>query len=131
MPRDEKLGRIVVQVHYHPSGSPQVDDATSVQLRRYQAGIPEYIGALELLQLAARLPVRHAHSPERPTLEPGAVLALRCTSDNSLSNGFVQAALREQGLTKPRDVALGEETLDEMCLGSFGIAQKVSDLLGQ
>jgi hypothetical protein len=32
-------------------------------------------------------------------------------------------------LSEPRDVLLGEETLDEMCLGIFGFAQKVSDLL--
>ena len=35
----------------------------------------------------------------------------------------------EQGLSAPRDVRLGEQTLDEMCLGIFGLAQKVSDLL--
>jgi hypothetical protein len=41
----------------------------------------------------------------------------------------VAQALQQQGLTEPRDVGLGEATLDEMCLGVFGIAQKVSDLL--
>jgi hypothetical protein len=46
-----------------------------------------------------------------------------------MGNPFVQRALTEQGLTEPRDVALGEETLDEMCLGVIGTAQKVSDLL--
>jgi hypothetical protein len=38
-------------------------------------------------------------------------------------------ALAEQGLSAPRDVTPGEETLDEICLGIFGMAQKVSDLL--
>ncbi|HEY6078073.1 MAG TPA: hypothetical protein VIW29_04685 [Polyangiaceae bacterium] len=67
--------------------------------------------------------------------EPGAgaragdVIKLRCTYDNSLQNPFVSIALRGQGLSAPHDIVLGEETLDEMCLGIFGIAQKVSDLL--
>jgi hypothetical protein len=31
-------------------------------------------------------------------------------------------ALREQGLRAPQDVRLGEQTLDEMCLGVIGVA---------
>jgi len=31
-------------------------------------------------------------------------------------------ALEDQGLTSPIDITLGEQTLDEMCLGIFGIA---------
>jgi hypothetical protein len=46
-----------------------------------------------------------------------------------MGNQFVQSALAEQGLSAPRDVRLGEATLDEMCLGIFGLAQKVSDLV--
>ncbi|RYZ06884.1 MAG: hypothetical protein EOO73_13915 [Myxococcales bacterium] len=212
-------GRIVMQVHYHPSGSPQVDDATSVQLRRYRAGIPEYIGTLTLIgnargpfangmglqagpgdagQPEFRIPAgaeahtetmsfplpraqadyklwavgSHMHyvgtdmrigitraapaeepaeeclldTPhwdfnwqrgylydvpiaDAPSAKGGDVFNLRCTYDNSMNNPFVQSALSEQGLSAPRDVRLGEETLDEMCLGIFGIAQKVSDLL--
>jgi hypothetical protein len=212
-------GRLVVQVHYHPTGKPETDDATSVQLRRYKAGIPDYIGSLTLIgnarsaaaggmglqagpddagktefripagvqghtesmrfQIpATKAPYRlwavgaHMHyvgtdmrigitraAPEdepaeecllqtpgwdfnwqrgylfdapidrAPSAAPGDVLDLRCTYDNSMDNPFVQAALVEQGLTAPRDVTLGEETLDEMCLGIFGMAQKVSDLL--
>jgi hypothetical protein len=212
-------GRLVMQVHYHPTGSPQTDDATSVQLRRYKGGIPEYIGALSLignaraqnangmglqpgpsdrdvaefripagarghtesmrfLLPAGRAPYRvwavgsHMHyvgtdmrigisrsAPEdepadecllqtpswdfnwqrgylfdtpiaqAPSAKPGDVFELRCTYDNSTQNGFVAEALAEQGLSAPRDVTLGEETLDEMCLGIFGMAQKVSDLL--
>lgn len=212
-------GRLVMQVHYHPMGSPQTDDATSVQLRRYKAGIPEYIGELSLIgnarsqnangmglqpgpgdtaQAEFRIPAgaqghtesmrfaipstsvpsrlwavgTHMHyvgtdmrigitraapgdepaeecllqtpnwdfdwqrgylydAPidQAPTVNAGDILDLRCTYDNSAQNPFVQAALAEQGLTAPRDVTLGEETLDEMCLGIFGMAQKVSDLL--
>jgi hypothetical protein len=213
-------GRIVLQVHYHPSGAPQVDDSTSVQLRRYRAGIPEYIGSLSLIGNARgttanglglqpgpndeggkpefRIPagaVGHTESmlfplpraqgdykvwavgshmhyvgtnmrigitraapgtepaeeclletpdwdfnwqrgylydapiSQAPTARAGDIFNLRCTYDNSMGNQFVQSALAEQGLSAPRDVRLGEATLDEMCLGIFGLAQKVSDLL--
>jgi len=59
---------------------------------------------------------------ELPSATPGDVLFLRCTYDNSMSNPFVVEALDEQGLDGPIDVELGEETLDEMCLGVFGLA---------
>lgn len=59
---------------------------------------------------------------ELPRIRPGDTLGMRCTYDNSLDNPFVREALAEQGLTEPHDVFLGEETLDEMCLGVFGIA---------
>lgn len=47
---------------------------------------------------------------------------LRCEYDNSMNNPYVVEALDAQGLSEPIDVVLGEETLDEMCLGVFGIA---------
>jgi hypothetical protein len=59
---------------------------------------------------------------ELPTVKSGDTLDFRCTYDNSLANPFVREALDAQGLTAPRDVVLGEETLDEMCLGVFGVA---------
>jgi hypothetical protein len=59
---------------------------------------------------------------ELPTAGPGDVLEFRCTYDNSLDNPFVREALDEQGLTEPRDVRLGETSLDEMCLGAFAVA---------
>jgi hypothetical protein len=57
-----------------------------------------------------------------PTVHAGDVLEMRCTYDNSMSNQFVRTALGQQGLDVPIDVHLGENTLDEMCLGAFGIA---------
>jgi hypothetical protein len=48
-------------------------------------------------------------------------MLMRCTYDNSLGNGFVGQALQDQGLKQPIDVHLGEQTLNEMCLGVFGI----------
>lgn len=59
---------------------------------------------------------------ELPTVGVGDRLTLRCTYNNSTTNPFVREALADQGLKAPRDVELGEETLDEMCLGVFGIA---------
>lgn len=56
-----------------------------------------------------------------PVIEPGDGLRLRCTYDNTLDNPFVRQALAEAGLDEPIDVVLGDETLDEMCLGVFGI----------
>jgi hypothetical protein len=212
-------GRLVMQVHYHPTGAPQTDSATSLQLRGYGAGIPAYVSTLALIgnfrsQNAAgtgllpgpddtgkpefRIPAgaknhtesmiytvgassptlhvwsvgSHMHNvgtdmrigvtrttpgtqpadeclldtpkwdfnwqrgygfdvpiDQVPTLGPGDQINLRCTYDNTMDNLAVQRTLTEQGLTAPRDVLLGESTLDEMCLGVFGIAQKVSDLV--
>lgn len=57
-----------------------------------------------------------------PTIHLGDSLTMRCTYDNSLDNPFVRDALEDQGASEPREVRLGEETLDEMCLGVFGLA---------
>jgi hypothetical protein len=58
---------------------------------------------------------------ELPTIGAGDVINVRCSYDNSMDNPFVQRALGELGLSDPIDVSLGEETLDEMCLGIFAI----------
>lgn len=52
-----------------------------------------------------------------PKVRPGDQLRFTCTYDNSLDNAFVADVLAEMGLKAPVDVLLGEETLDEMCLG--------------
>jgi hypothetical protein len=57
-----------------------------------------------------------------PKLRPGDELWLRCTYDNSLGNPFLRQALASQGLDAPVDVTLGESSLEEMCLGIFGVA---------
>ncbi len=57
-----------------------------------------------------------------PTVGNGDVVDVRCTYDNTMENPFVERALDERGLTEPIDVYLGEESLDEMCLGIFMIA---------
>jgi len=57
-----------------------------------------------------------------PTIVPGDTLTMRCKYNNSMSNPYVVEALDDLGLEAPIDVYLGEETLDEMCLGVYGIA---------
>jgi hypothetical protein len=59
-----------------------------------------------------------------PTVKAGDVLSMRCTYDNSMGNQFVREALADRGESEPLDVSLGEETLDEMCLGVFGVAAR-------
>ena len=58
----------------------------------------------------------YAESPEKlPTLEPGDKLTLRCTYDNSMNNRRLGPEYKARGLV-PKDIHLGEQTLDEMCL---------------
>lgn len=56
-----------------------------------------------------------------PQIRGGDTLRMRCTYDNTLDNPGTRAALEDAGLDAPIDVLLGESTLDEMCLGVFGI----------
>ncbi len=69
-----------------------------------------------------RLYVYDGSLDEVPRVQAGDEIYLRCRYNNSLTNSHVADALAEQGLDAPVDVFLGEETLDEMCLGVFGIA---------
>lgn len=207
--------RIVLNVHYHPTGSPEVDDATSIDLR-VRDTIPEYVAFLALIGNADGGPLQpgpnddngypefkipagavdhteemifklnglpdlrvfsagtHMHyvgtdmvvgiqrdnptgddpaseclvqtpnwdfswqrgymydAPldEVPVVRDGDKITMRCTYNNSMSNPFVAAALAEQGLDQPVDVYLGEETLDEMCLGVMGVAIALKDAVG-
>ena len=54
-----------------------------------------------------------------PRLGPGDHLGIRCTYDNTLENPRVAESLMAQGLSAPHAVALGETTLDEMCLANI------------
>lgn len=56
-----------------------------------------------------------------PRVGTGDVIDVSCSYDNTLRNPFVQRALHDAGLDQPIDVVLGEQTLDEMCLGIFGV----------
>jgi hypothetical protein len=59
-----------------------------------------------------------------PFVKAGDVFDFKCTYDNSMDNPFVRDALSQQGLSEPRDVVLGEETLDEMCLMALTLLYK-------
>ena len=54
----------------------------------------------------------------------GDILHLSCTYNNTLDNPGVVQALEDEGRSTPADVYLGEATLDEMCLGVFGVVYK-------
>lgn len=56
-----------------------------------------------------------------PEMRNGDVLKFHCEFDNSMDNRYVVQALKDQDLTAPVDVRLGEDTLDEMCLGAVSI----------
>ena len=60
-----------------------------------------------------------------PILRAGDKLRMRCTYDNTMGNPFVAEALQQHGRMAPADVTLGEMTLDEMCLGVFGLAYRI------
>jgi hypothetical protein len=53
-----------------------------------------------------------------PVLSPGDRLEIRCTYDNTLNNAQLAGSLLAQGKTATSDVALGETSLDEMCLAN-------------
>lgn len=55
-----------------------------------------------------------------PIVRGGDVLHIECEYDNTLDNPFVAEALSDMGKSAPVEVRLGEETLDEMCLGIVG-----------
>lgn len=59
-----------------------------------------------------------------PVISSGDKMTIRCTYDNTMQNPGVVTALQEQGLTAPRDVVLGETTLDEMCLAPITLLYK-------
>ncbi|WP_433930416.1 hypothetical protein AB3662_40935 [Sorangium cellulosum] len=58
---------------------------------------------------------------ELPKLRSGDRIDLRCTYDNTRDNPALAAQLVEERLPAPRDIALGESTLDEMCVAFLPI----------
>lgn len=59
-----------------------------------------------------------------PTISAGDVIEIRCTYDNTMENPALASALREAGLSQPKDISLGESTTDEMCLAGFTFVYK-------
>jgi hypothetical protein len=62
-----------------------------------------------------------------PVVRAGDVIELTCTYDNTLANPYVERVLAEQGLSAPIDIALGVQSLDEMCLVLFGTVLEGED----
>ncbi|MDP6932871.1 MAG: hypothetical protein QGG40_08130, partial [Myxococcota bacterium] len=60
-----------------------------------------------------------------PKMYGGDEIWLQCTYDNSTANPGLLDALEESGLDAPVDVFLGDGTLDEMCIGVFGMVLDV------
>jgi hypothetical protein len=208
--------RLIVQIHYHPTGTPEMDDSTGIDLK-FAPGPPSYRTSVQLIgnfqaptQNGGLLPgpndvaggiefkipagVNHhsefmtnmvsldvpsdqiiwgmgthmhyvgrrmsvhlkriaplANEPAQeclidtpswdfnwqrgyaydapldqvPVARAGDRYLFQCDYDNSMGNPHVVNALEQQGLSAPRDVFLGEATLDEMCLGAFAVATKI------
>jgi len=66
-----------------------------------------------------------AAADQAPIIYPGDSLWLQCTFDNTLDNPGVVRALEEADLDAPLDVALGEGSLDEMCIAVIGQVSEV------
>lgn len=55
-----------------------------------------------------------------PTVSGGDRIEITCHYDNTMDHPGTAALVEDAGLDGPVDVTLGEETLDEMCLGIVG-----------
>lgn len=61
---------------------------------------------------------------DMPRGRGGDTIWMQCQYDNTLENPSVVRALADAGLSEPIPVELGEESLDEMCIGIFGIVYR-------
>jgi hypothetical protein len=61
-----------------------------------------------------------------PRVGTGDKIRIRCLYDNTMDNPLVARALAEKKLTTTQDIRMGEDTLDEMCLGGFTFYSRVN-----
>lgn len=61
-----------------------------------------------------------------PALNAGDKLRFTCKYDNTMDNRHVRKALAEQQKAAPTEIHLGEQTLDEMCLGALLIIRRAT-----
>jgi len=61
-----------------------------------------------------------------PTAAAGDLLRFTCKYDNTMGNKHVRKALAEQQKAAPTEIKLGEQTLDEMCLGVLVVTRRTS-----
>ncbi len=112
-----KLYRVMPHMHYVGT-----DIKISVERPSPQGGDPAGECVLEAPQWDFNWQQTYAIDASvdaLPTLKAGDTMNVRCTYDNTLDNPFVKKALREENLTAPKDIHLGEGSLDEMCVGLF------------
>jgi len=58
------------------------------------------------------------------SFDNGDELVIRCTYNNTLAHPGTAKALEDAGLDAPVDIEVGEETLDEMCVGIIGVVRR-------
>jgi hypothetical protein len=68
----------------------------------------------------------NASVEQLPRVGTGDKLRIKCTYDNSTGNPYIMQALNEQKKSAPEDIVLGEDTLDEMCLGVFTFYTRIN-----
>lgn len=61
----------------------------------------------------------NASVEELPRLTRAAKIRITCQYDNTVDNRYVAAAIADAKKTGPDDIVMGEDTLNEMCLGGF------------
>lgn len=61
-----------------------------------------------------------------PTLGAGDKLRFSCEYDNTTNDRHVRKALADMQQAAPTDISLGEQTLDEMCLGVLVAVRRAS-----
>ncbi len=61
-----------------------------------------------------------------PTAGPGDKLRFTCRYDNTTQNRHVRKALADMKMASPAEIRLGEQTLDEMCLGVLVVVRRAS-----
>ncbi|MEE2830646.1 MAG: cytochrome c [Myxococcota bacterium] len=61
---------------------------------------------------------------DMPLMEPGDVLVLECTYDNTTGNDDLRDVLARYGVKSPQDTPLGEGPLDEMCMVALGLVEE-------
>jgi hypothetical protein len=67
----------------------------------------------------------NAKVEDLPPVHTGDKLRIKCTYDNSTDNRHITDALAEQKKSQPEDIVMGEDTLNEMCLGAFTFYTKL------